>query len=179
VDEKTQIQALDRTQPLLPMRPGQIERRTHDYKRNGTVQLYAALEVHAGRAVSRIEERHRSREFIAFMNHLLRNYPAGELHVILDNVSSHNSKEVREWHKRPRNKRVIFHFIPTYSSWLNLAEVLFNLLQAKVLRRGVFPSKQALVAAIVDYIQKFNEEGRTFHWTKTAEAIISSVNTPT
>jgi transposase len=179
VDEKTQIQALDRTQPLLPMRPGQIERRTHDYKRNGTVQLYAALEVHAGRVVSRIEERHRSREFIAFMNHLLRNYPSGELHVILDNVSSHDSKEVREWHKRPRNKRVNFHFIPTYSSWLNLAEVLFNLLQAKVLRRGVFPSKQALVAAIVDYIQKFNEEGRTFHWTKTTEAIISSVNTPT
>jgi transposase len=179
VDEKTQIQALDRTQPLLPMRPGQIERRTHDYKRNGTVQLYAALEVHAGRVVSRIEERHRSREFIAFMNHLLRNYPSGELHVILDNVSSHDSKEVRDWHKRPRNKRVIFHFIPTYSSWLNLAEVLFNLLQAKVLRRGVFPSKQALVAAIVDYIQKFNEEGRTFHWTKTTEAIISSVNTPT
>lgn len=179
VDEKTQIQALDRTQPLLPMRPGQIERRTHDYKRNGTVQLYAALEVHAGRVVSRIEERHRSREFIAFMNHLLRNYPSGELHVILDNVSSHDSKEVREWHKRPRNKRVIFHFTPTYSSWLNLAEVLFNLLQAKVLRRGIFPSKQALVAAIVDYIQKFNEEGRAFHWTKTAEAIISSVNTLT
>jgi Transposase and inactivated derivatives len=119
VDEKTQIQALDRTQPLLPMRPGQIERRTHDYKRNGTVQLYAALEVHAGRVVSRIEERHRSREFIAFMNHLLHNYPSGELHVILDNVSSHDSKEVREWHKRPRNKRAIFHFIPTYSSWLN------------------------------------------------------------
>ncbi len=176
VDEKTQVQALDRRQPLLPMRPGQIERRTHDYKRNGTVQLYAALEVHAGRIVSRIEERHRSREFIAFMNHLLRTYRSGELHVVVDNVSSHDSKEVQEWHKRPRNQRVVFHFIPTYSSWLNLAEVLFNLLQAKVLRRGVFPSKQALVTAIMDYIQKFNEEGRTFHWTKTAEAIITSVN---
>jgi len=88
VDEKTQVQALDRRQPLLPMRPGQIERRTHDYKRNGTVQLYAALEVHAGRIVSRLQERHRSREFIAFMNHLLRNYWSGELHVILDNVST-------------------------------------------------------------------------------------------
>jgi len=116
------------------------------------------------------------REFIAFMHHLLRNYPSGELHVILDNVSSHDSKEVQEWHKRPRNKRVVFHFIPTYSSWLNLAEVLFNLLQAKVLRRGVFPSKQALVTAIMDYIEKFNAEGHIFQWTKTAQTIISSSN---
>jgi transposase len=179
VDEKTQVQALDRTQPLLPMRPGQIERRTHDYKRNGTVQLYAALEVQAGRVVSRIEERHRSREFIAFMNQLLRVYPSGELHVILDNVKSHDSKEVKEWHKRPSHKRVAFHFIPTYSSWLNLAEVLFNLLQAKALRRGVFTSRQALVTAIMNYIRKFNEEGRIFRWTKTADVIISSVNSLT
>lgn len=176
VDEKTQVQALDRTQPLLPMRPGQIERRTHDYKRNGTVQLYAALEVQAGRVISRIEQRHRSQEFIAFMNQLLRAYPSAELHVILDNVSSHDSTEVKKWHKQPRHRRVVFHFIPTYSSWLNLIEVLFNLLQTKVLRRGVFPSKRALVAAIMDYIQKFNGEGRPFRWTKTAEAIISSVN---
>jgi len=179
VDEKTQVQALDRRQPLLPMRPGQIERRTHDYKRNGTVQLYAALEVHAGQVISRIEERHRSREFIVFMNQLLRAYPEGEIHVILDNVKTHDSKEVQEWHKRPSNKRVVFHFIPTYSSWLNLAEVLFNLLQAKVLRRGVFPSKKALVAAIMAYIQKFNEEGRCFHWQKSAQAIISSVTNQT
>jgi len=176
IDEKTQVQALDRTQPLLPMRPGQIERRTHDYKRNGTVQLYAALEVHAGRALPRVEERHRSREFIGFMNHVMRAYPSGELHVILDNVSSHASKEVQEWHQRPRNRRVTFHFIPTYSSWLNLAEVLFNLLQAKVLRRGIFTSKPALVAAIMDYIRKFNEDGRIFRWKKTADAIISSSN---
>ncbi len=176
VDEKTQVQALDRTQPLLPMWPGQIERRTHDYKRNGTVQLYAALEVQAGQVITRIEERHRSREFTGFMNQLLRAYPSGELHVILDNVKSHDSKEVKEWHKKPRHKRVVFHFIPTYSSWLNMAEVLFNLLQAKVLRRGIFPSKQALVSSIMRYIEKFNQEGRTFHWTKTAEAIISSVN---
>ena len=176
VDEKTQVQALDRTQPLLPMRPGQIERRTHDYKRNGIVQLYAALEVHAGHVIPRIEERHRSREFIVFMNHLLRTYPSGDLHVIVDNVSSHDSKEVQNWHKQPRHRRVVFHFIPTYSSWLNMAEVLFNLLQAKVLRRGVFPSKKALVIAIMEYIQKFNEEGRPFRWTKTAGTIISSAN---
>jgi len=176
VDEKTQVQALDRTQPLLPMRPGQIERRTHDYKRNGTIQLYAALEVNAGRVIPRIEERHRSREFIAFMNQLLRAYPSGDLHVILDNVKSHDSKEVKRWRKQPRHKRVAFHFIPTYSSWLNMAEILFNLLQAKTLRRGIFPSKQALVTAVMNYIQKFNEEGRIFRWTKTADVIISSVN---
>ena len=176
VDEKTQVQALDRTQPMLPMRPHQIERHTHDYKRNGTIQLYAALEVQAGRVIPRIEERHRSREFIAFMQDLLRAYSSGELHVILDNVKSHDSKEVREWHKRPSNKRAVFHFIPTYSSWMNLAEVLFNLLQAKVLRRGVFPSKRALVSAIVGYIEKFNKEGRVFHWTKTADAIINTSN---
>ena len=93
VDEKTQVQALDRTQPLLPMRPGQYERRTHDYKRNGTIQLYAALEVQAGQVITRIEEHHRSKEFISFMNHLLKSYPSGELHIILDNVSSHDSAE--------------------------------------------------------------------------------------
>ncbi len=179
VDEKTQVQALDRTQPMLPMRPGQIERHTHDYKRNGTVQLYAALEVNAGRVTPRIEERHRSREFIAFMNQLLRAYPSGELHVILDNVKSHDSKEVREWHTHPSNKQAVFHFIPTYSSWMNLAEVLFNLLQAKVLRRGVFSSKRVLVSAIMDYIERFNKEKRVFHWTKTADTIISSSNTLT
>ena len=162
VDEKTRVQALDRTQPLLPMRPGQIERRTHDYKSNGTVQLFAALEVHAGRVVSRIEERHRSREFIAFMSDLLRAYPTGELHIILDNVSTHDSKEVKEWHRKPRYKRVVFHLIPIYSSWLNLAELLF-------------PIKRDLVTAIMNYIQKFNDERRVFRWTKTAEAIINSV----
>ena len=110
------------------------------------------------------------------MNQLLRAYPSGELHVILDNVKNHDSKEVKEWHKQPRHKRVAFHFIPTYSSRLNLAEVLFNLLQAKALRRGLFTSRQALVTTIMNYLQKFNQEGRTFRWTKTAEALISSFN---
>ena len=129
----------------------------------------------AGRVVSRIEERHRSREFIAFMNQLLHTYPSGKLHVILDNVKSHDSKEVKQWHKQPRPKRVVFHFIPTYSSWLNMVEALFNLLQFKTLQRGVFTSKRDLVSAIKDYLEKFNEEGRVFRWTKSAEAIISSV----
>lgn len=179
VDEKTQVQALDRTQPMLPMRPGQIERHTHDYKRNGTVQLYAALEVHAGQVVPRIEKRHRSREFIAFMNQLLRTYPKGEVHIILDNVITHRSKEVRAWHSKPNRQRVVFHFIPTYSSWLNLIEVLFNLVQAKVLRRGTFPSKQVLVQKLLEYIDQFNKEGKAFQWTKPAEAIFRSLNYPT
>ena len=102
------------------------------------------------------------------MNDLLRAYSAGELHVILDNVKSHDSKEVQEWHRQPRHRRVVFHFIPTYSSWLNLAEVLFNVLQAKVLRRRVFPSKRSLVSAIIDYIEKFNREGRVFRLSEVA-----------
>ena len=105
------------------------------------------------------------------MNQLLHTYPSGKLHVILDNVKSHDSKEVKEWHKQPRHKRVVFHFIPTYSSWLNLVEVLFNLLQSKTLRRGVFTSKPDLVSAIKDYLEKFNEEGRVFRWTKSADKL--------
>jgi transposase len=174
VDEKTQVQALDHTQPMLPMRPDQIERHTHDYKRNGTVQLYAALEVHAGQVIPRVEDRHRSREFVAFMNQLLQIYPEGDIHVILDNVITHRSAKVQTWHSKPKNQRVIFHFIPTYSSWLNLVEVLFNLVQAKVLRRGRFPSKQDLTSKLLAYIERFNQEKRIFHWTKSANDIFRS-----
>lgn len=110
------------------------------------------------------------------MDQLLHAYPSGKLHVILVYMSSHASRKVQEWHRRLHCRRVAFHFIPTYSSWLNLAEVLFNLHQAKVIRRGVFPSKPAMATAIMNYIKKFNEEGRVFRWTKTADAIISSFN---
>ncbi len=176
VDEKTQVQALDRRQPMLPMRPGQIERRTHDYKRNGTVQLLAALEVHAGRVIPRIEDRHRSREFVSFMNQLLREYPTGEIHVILDNVITHRSKEVKAWHAKPSHRRVVFHFVPTYSSWLNLIEVLFSLLERNVLRRGVFPTKDDLAEKLLAYIDQFNRDERPFVWTKTADEIFRSLS---
>lgn len=179
VDEKTQVQALDRTQPMLPMRPDQIERQTHDYKRNGTVRLYAALAVHAGRVIPRVEDRHRSREFVAFMNQLLQIYPEGELHVILDNVITHRSEKVQTWHAEPKHRRVVFHFIPTYSSWLNLVEVLFNLVQAKVIRRGRFPSKQDLTAKLLAYIERFNQEKRIFQWTKTTDDILRSCTSRT
>jgi len=179
VDEKTQVQALDRTQPMLPMRPDQIERQTHDYKRHGTVQLYAALEVHAGQVIPRIEERHRSREFIAFMKQVARAYPKGKIHVILDNVSTHRSEEVQTWHAQRRNRRFVFHFIPTYSSWLNLVEVLFSLVQTKVIRRGSFPSTKDLTTKILAYIKHFNDEKRPFYWTKAAADIVRSYNSRT
>ena len=176
VDEKTQVQALDRTQPMLPMRPGQIARRTHDYKRNGTIQLYAALEVHAGKVTAQTTDRHRSQEFTAFLDQLLARYPRGDLHVVIDNVSSHCSAEVATWHHQEAHQRVVFHPIPTYSSWLNLVEVFFNLLQSKVVRRGLFGSKKELVSAIRAYIEKFNREGRIFHWTKPASVLLSKLN---
>jgi len=176
VDEKTQVQALDRTQPLLPMRQGQMARHTHDYKRHGTVQLYAALEVQAGKVTAQTTQRHRSKEFTAFLDEVLRQYPTGELHVILDNVSSHHSAEVAAWHATPGNDRVQFHPIPTYSSWLNLVEVFCNLLQAKVIRRGNFTATRDLVQRILRYIDHFNRQGTVFHWTKPAAVILKSLN---
>ena len=176
VDEKTQVQALDRTQPMLPMRPGQIERRTHDYKRNGTVQLYSALNVHDGEVHGLPTQRHRSREFIAFLDHLLECYPEGDLHVILDNVSSHHSAEVQAWHRREKNQRVLFHPIPTYSSWLNLVEIFFNMLQSKVVSRGIFRTRQELIDAIMAYVRKFTEERHLFTWTKPAPVILRKLN---
>jgi transposase len=175
VDEKTQVQALDRTQPLLPMRQGQFERRTHDYKRHGTVQLYAALEVQTGQVAGHTTQRHRSREFIAFMDEILRRYPAGAIHIVLDNVSSHHSAEVAGWHAKPGHDRIQFHPVPTYSSWLNLVEIFFNLLQAKVISRGNFSSTRELVQRIMRYIDHFNTQGKLFRWTKTAESILQSL----
>ena len=175
VDEKTQVQALDRTQPLLPMRKGQFERRPHDYKRHGTVQLYAALEVQTGQVAGQTTQRHRSREFTAFLAEILRRYPVGEIHIILDNVSSHHSAEVAVWHARPGHDRVQFHPVPTYSSWLNLVEVFFNLLQAKVISRGNFSSTRELVKRIMAYIEHFSAQGKVFHWTKPAAAILQSL----
>jgi transposase len=175
-DEKTQVQALDRTQPRLPMRPKQIERHTHDYKRHGTVQLYAALEVATGQVTAHTTKRHRSKEFIGFLETLLSKYPEGRLHVVLDNVSSHHSAEVQAWHAQTGHDRITFHPVPTYSSWLNVVEIFFNTVQAKVISRGDFRSTKDLVERIMAYIDQFNAEGRIFHWTKSAAAILQSLN---
>ena len=173
VDEKTQLQALDRTQPQLPMRPDQIARRTHDYKRNGTTQLFAALDVAAAKVQAKCQDRHRSEDFLRFLDTIVKRYGYKEIHVVLDNVSSHKSKAVQLW--RGAHPQMSFHFVPTYSSWLNLVEIFFGLVQRKVVSRGVFPSKSDLVAKLLAFVDKFNREGKRFQWTKTPEEILMSL----
>jgi transposase len=173
VDEKTQLQALDRTQPQLPMRPDQIARRTHDYKRNGTTQLFAALDVAAAKVQAKCLDRHRSEDFLRFLDGVVKHYGARDIHVVLDNVSSHKSKAVQLW--RQAHPRVSFHFVPTYSSWLNLVEIFFGLVQRKVVSRGIFPSKSDLVAKLLAFVDKFNREGKRFQWTKTPDEILLSL----
>jgi transposase len=173
VDEKTQLQALDRTQPQLPMRPDQIARRTHDYKRNGTTQLFAALDVSAANVQARCQDRHRSEDFLRFLDGVVKHHGAKDIHVVLDNVSSHKSKAVQLW--KQAHPQVSFHFVPTYSSWLNLVEIFFGLVQRKVVSRGVFPSKSDLVAKLLAFVEKFNREGKRFQWTKTPNEILMSL----
>jgi transposase len=174
VDEKAQIQALDRTRPLLPMRPGQVERRTHDYRRHGTTSLFAALEVKTGRVIGQLHQRHRAREFRQFLDTIDASMPSSlDVHVILDNYGTHKTALIRRWLlKRPRFH---LHFTPTGASWLNLVERWFALLTERQLRRGVHPSVQALKAAIRQYITVTNTQPKPFTWTKTADEILTSV----
>jgi transposase len=174
VDEKTQIQALDRTQPLLPMRPGLAERRTHDYVRHGTTSLFAALEVKTGRVIGECRKRHRAVEFKRFLDLIDQSVPAGlEVHLIIDNSSSHKTPSVRRWILR--HPRFHFHFTPTYSSWINLVERWFAALTERQIRRGTHRSTRALEQAIRDYVDATNEEPKPFIWTKTADQILESV----
>lgn len=173
VDEKTQVQALDRTQPQLPMRPDQIARRTHDYKRNGTTQLFAALDLAAAQVQAKCQDRHRSVDFLGFLDGVAKHHGHKDIHVVLDNVSSHKSKVVQLW--RQAHPNVSFHFVPTYSSWLNMVEIFFSLVQRKVVSRGIFPSKSDLVAKLMAFVDKFNREGKCFRWTKTPESILMSL----
>ena len=172
VDEKTQIQALDRTQPMLPMRPGQIERRTHDYKRNGTRSLYAAFDIATGKVLGRVTRRHRAKEFIAFLNQIKLSVPEHvEVHLILDNSSTHKTPEVKNWMKR--NPRFFFHFTPTSASWLNAVESWFSQLERRSLYRGVFTNVTELRDEIHRFISAHNERfAKPFIWTKTANLII-------
>ncbi|WP_455229607.1 IS630 family transposase [Geopseudomonas aromaticivorans] len=176
VDEKTQIQALDRTQPMLPLKPGQVERRTHDYKRHGTASLYAAFDILTGKVIGRITQRHRAKEFLDFLRQIDRSTPAElDLHVILDNSSTHKTAAVREWlEKHPRFK---LHFTPTSASWLNAVEGWFAQLERRALYRDAFSSVADLRAAIRRFIEAHNEHSaKPFRWNKTAESIISSVH---
>ena len=174
VDEKSQIQALDRTQPLLPLQPGQLERGTHDYKRNGTTSLFAALELKTNRVIGRLHRRHRSVEFRKFLDVIESQVPAGlEVHLIVDNYATHKTAMIRKWFaKRPRFH---VHFTPTYGSWINLVERWFAELTSKRIRRGVFRSVKDLETAIGEFIEVHNEDPAPFVWTRTADQILASI----
>lgn len=174
VDEKSSIQALDRTQPGLPMKPGRCETMTHDYKRHGTSTLFAALEVATGKVIGECKPKHRHQEFLAFLKTVDKETPPGlDLHLIVDNYATHKHSKVKNWLKR--NKRVHLHFIPTSSSWLNLVERFFGLITEKQIRRGVFTSVKELEAAIYRFIDAHNTNSKPFVWTKSANDILEKV----
>jgi len=174
VDEKSQIQALDRTQPLLPMRPGQMERRTHDYKRHGTTSLFAALDIKTSRVISQFHRRHRSAEFRRFLDAVDAQVPRElDVHLVMDNYGTHKTPLIKNWLlKRPRFR---VHFTPTYGSWLNLVERWFGELTTKQLRRGAHRSVSQLEAAIREFIDAHHADPKPFVWTKTADEILASI----
>lgn len=174
VDEKSQIQALDRTQPLLPLRPGQAERRTHDYVRHGTTSLFAALDVATGRVIGECHRRHRSIEFQKFLDQVEAEVPEGlDVHLILDNYGTHKTPRIRRW--QARHPRYHFHFTPTGASWLSLVERWFGLLTQRQIRRGVHRSTPELEQAIRRYIEVCNEDPKPFVWTKSADEILANL----
>jgi len=174
VDEKSQIQALDRTAPMLPLRPGQVERHTHDYERHGTTSLFAALDVATGEVIGECHGRHRAVEFRSFLDTIEASVPPElEVHVILDNVSTHKTALIRRW--LARHPRYHLHFTPTSASWINLVERFFALLTEKQIRRGAHRSTAELEAAILAYLAIHNENPKPFIWTKSADQILASV----
>jgi transposase len=174
VDEKTQIQALDRTQSILPLREGVPERQTHDYRRNGTTDRFAALDVAEGTVIGECHKRHRAREFLAFLRTLDRSTPPElDLHLILDNLATHKTVKVKRWGLR--HPRFHFHFVPTSSSWLNQVERWFNDLTQKRVRRGTFRSEHELIEALKQYVETYNEHPRPFQWRATADSILAKV----
>ena len=174
VDEKSSIQALDRTQPGLPLKKGRAGTMTHDYKRNGTSTLFAALNVFSGEVIGECKQRHRHQEFLSFLKTVEQQTPEDlELHIIVDNYATHKHQKVKNWLKR--NKRVTLHFIPTSSSWLNLVERFFGLITDKAIRRGVFSSVGDLEDKLMSFISNHNNNPTPFVWTKTVEEIIAKV----
>jgi transposase/transposase-like protein len=178
VDEKSQIQALDRTAPLLPMQPGLAERRTADYVRHGTPTLFAALEVATGTITAACQPRHRHQEFLRFLKQVAKAYPDRELHLVMDNYAAHKRVEVRDW--LAANPRMQVHFTPTSGSWLNLVEVWFGIIERQAIRRGTFRSVKDLNAKIRTFIDNWNDDrAHPFVWTKTADQILAKANRPT
>jgi transposase len=173
VDEKSQIQALERTQPRRPVAPGRVERRTHDYLRHGTTTLFAALEVATGQVTDACHPRHRHGEFLDFLKLVARAYPRRQLHVVLDNYATHKHANVQAW--LARHPRIHLHFTPIYASWLNLVEVFFAIIERQALRRGDFASVGELMAAIRRFCDGWNQRCRPFSWTKDADQILTKL----
>ncbi len=174
VDEKTQVQALNRTQPILPLRPGQAERRTHDYERHGTTSLFAALDVQSGKVIGKCMPRHRAAEFRRFLAMVEKNVPADlDVHVIMDNASSHKTKLIRNWFARRPRWHV--HFTPTSASWISQVERFFALLTDEQIRRGAHRSVRELEAAITAYIEARNANPKPFRWVRSADNILAAV----
>ena len=186
VDEKSQIQALDRTVPILPMQEGLIERRSHDYYRHGTSTLFAALDIATGQITAALKPRHRNTEFLAFLKQVERTYRGVvdeitgqpvELHLVMDNYAAHKHKNVRAW--LAEHPRFVVHFTPTHASWMNLVEVWFGIVERQAIRRGVFKSVRDLNTKIRTFIDGWNDRAHPFVWTKTAEEVLSKANRPT
>ena len=177
VDEKSQIQALDRTAPMLPMQPGLPARRTHDYVRHGTSTLFAALEIATGTVTAACKPRHRHQEFLTFLKQVTRAYPRGELHLVMDNYATHKRVEIRDW--LAANPRIQVHYTATSGSWLNLVEVWFGIIERQAIHRGTFGSVKDLNAKIRAFIEGWNNRCHPFVWTKTADEILKKANRPT
>ncbi len=174
VDEKSQIQALDRSQPLLPMRPGQVERRTHDYTRHGTTSLFAALDVVSGSVIGRCYSRHRSSEFRKFLDQIEASVPGDlDVHLVMDNYATHKTKPIRDWLAKRPHWHV--HFTPTSASWINQVERFFALITDKQIRRGVHRSTQQLETDIRAFIEAHNADPKPFRWTKSADDILAAI----
>ena len=176
VDEKSQIQALDRTAPILPLRPGLPERQTHDYQRHGTTTLFAAFNILNGKVIASCLPRHRAQEFVRFLNQVEREVPLDqEVHLIMDNYSSHKSAAVQRWLKPKKRRRFHLHFTPTSSSWLNQVERLFGLLTDRMIRRGTFHCVEELERAIYQWLANWNHDPQPFVWKATADVILDKV----
>lgn len=176
VDEKSQVQALDRTQPLLPLGPGQVERGTHDYERHGVTSLFAALNVATGEVIGQCHRRHRQQEFVKFLDQVdatLVKEPDVSIHIVMDNYGTHKTPRVKRWFQR--HPEYHLHFVPTYSSWLNQVERFFAEITEKRIRRGCFRSVKSLEKAIMEYLENHNKDPKPFIWTATAETILERV----
>jgi transposase len=171
IDEKSQIQALDRTAPILPMRPGLPEKATHDYVRHGTTTLFAALEVATGKVTDACYPRHRHTEFLHFLKQVAKAYPRVRLHIVCDNYATHKHPSVQAW--LAKNRRITMHFTPTSGSWLNMVEIFFGIITRQAIRRGTFTSVKDLITAIEIFIDGWNERCQPFVWTKTADEILT------